>query len=68
MNKPQVLLLDEATASLDRKNTDAVEQIVKQYQQDTGAAIIWVSHDDSQVDRVGSRHYFLTPTQLKEVA
>jgi len=68
MNKPQVLLLDEATASLDRKNTDAVEQIVKQYQQETGAAIIWVSHDDSQVDRVGSRHYFLTPTQLKEVA
>jgi putative ABC transport system ATP-binding protein len=68
MNQPQVLLLDEATASLDRKNTLTVEQLIKQYQQETGAAVIWVSHDDDQACRVGTRHYHLTANQLKEVA
>lgn len=68
MNQPQVLLLDEATASLDRKNTHIVEQLIKQYQQETNAAVIWVSHDDDQANRVGTRHYQLTPNRLQELA
>lgn len=68
MNKPQVLLLDEATASLDRKNTSAVEQIIQQYRKETDAAVIWVSHDDDQASRIGTRHYVMTDSQLREVS
>lgn len=66
MNHPSVLLLDEPTASLDRDATLAVEKLIASYQDETGAAVIWVSHDDKQAARVGSRHYKLEPNQLVE--
>ena len=66
MNEPNVLLLDEPTASLDKKATRSVEKLVADYQRQTGAAVIWVSHDPEQAARVGSRHYVLTATNLTE--
>jgi ABC-type iron transport system FetAB ATPase subunit len=60
MNQPEVLLLDEPTASLDPNSIRTVEQLVDKYQRDTGAAVLWVSHDAEQRARVCSRHYFLT--------
>ena len=61
MNKPEVLLLDEPTASLDTKTTQAVEKLIAEYQRDTGAAVLWVSHDENQAARVSTRHYQLSP-------
>ncbi len=51
-NKPQVLLLDEPTANLDPDHTGKVEQLLKSYVQSQGAAMIWVSHDLSQLQRM----------------
>jgi len=66
MNKPQVLLLDEPTASLDADNVIAVERLINEYRRDTGAIILWVSHDAQQAARVGSRHLQLTTEGIRE--
>ncbi len=66
MNKPQVLLLDEPTASLDADNVIVVEKLIDEYRRDTGAAVLWVSHDAQQAARVGSRHLQLTTEGVRE--
>lgn len=66
MNKPRVLLLDEPTASLDANNVITVEKLIKKYRRDTGAAVLWVSHDAQQATRVGNRHLQLTTEGIRE--
>lgn len=51
--EPLLLLLDEPTASLDPASTLAVETIIRQ-RRDAGAAVIWVTHDAAQAERVGN--------------
>ena len=53
-NEPQVLLLDEPTSALDASNTERVEKLISEYRSRTGAAVIWVSHDPAQLDRVSA--------------
>jgi len=55
-NEPQVLLLDEPTAALDRTNVRGVEKLIREYQDSTGAAVLWVSHDLEQIERATERH------------
>jgi len=66
MNQPRVLLLDEPTASLDAGNVAVMERLIEQYRRDTGAAVLWVSHDAQQAVRVGDRHLRLTAAGLGE--
>lgn len=53
---PRVLLLDEPCANLDAGNTRRVEDVIRTYQSETSAGIIWVSHDHEQIERVADRH------------
>ena len=62
--QPEVLLLDEPTANLDPESVKKVEALIARYQEQHGAAAIWVSHDMGQIKRVASRHYLLTPQGL----
>lgn len=48
---PSVLLLDEPTSALDVESVHRVEQALKA----CGAALVWVSHDPGQPQRVGGR-------------
>jgi putative ABC transport system ATP-binding protein len=53
---PQILLLDEPTASLDDKTTQQVESILAQWQAaDLRRILIWVSHNGAQLQRVCDR-------------
>eukprot|EP00965_Chrysotila_dentata_P092311 3046994-Pleurochrysis_carterae.AAC.1 len=47
--KPDVLLLDEVTSGCDETSALLVEKLVAQ----SGAAVIWISHDSRQVSRLG---------------
>jgi len=65
-NRPRVLLLDEPTANLDPASVERVEALLSRYRQQTGTAILWVSHDPAQIARVASRHLRLHGGRLVE--
>lgn len=65
-NNPGILLLDEPTANLDPESAQKAETLIKQYQSETGAAIIWVSHHHDQMKRIADRHFCMKDGQLKE--
>jgi ABC-2 type transport system ATP-binding protein len=52
INKPDLLLLDEPTASLDPDTGDYVRGQLEAYQRDTGAAILLASHNMAEVERL----------------
>jgi ABC-2 type transport system ATP-binding protein len=52
INKPDVLLLDEPTASLDPDTGDYVRTVLERYRQDHQAAILLASHNMAEVERL----------------
>jgi putative ABC transport system ATP-binding protein len=65
-NHPRVLLLDEPTASLDPDATLAVEGVLQTLCKQASVAILWVSHDPRQVERVADRHFWIDRGHLYE--
>ncbi|HAY29437.1 MAG TPA: ATP-binding cassette domain-containing protein [Candidatus Accumulibacter phosphatis] len=63
---PAVLLLDEPTGNLDEENTLRVESLLADYRLQRQAALLWVSHDKRQIERVAQRHFVLDHGQLHE--
>jgi ABC-type iron transport system FetAB ATPase subunit len=58
-HRPEALLLDEPTASLDKGNISAVEKFITRYLNDHHGLAIWVSHDSEQLERVAACHHAL---------
>ena len=54
VGQPAVLLLDEPTANLDAENTNRLEDLVRCYREERGAAVVWVTHDLEQLRRVAT--------------
>jgi len=52
LNEPDVLLLDEPTASLDPDTGDWVRSYLEFYRQQTGATIVIASHNMGEVERL----------------
>ena len=65
-NQPKTLLLDEPTANLDPKTTQAVESMIINYTKKYSCSVIWVSHDLAQVKRVANRHLAIDGNQISE--
>ncbi|TVQ86330.1 MAG: ATP-binding cassette domain-containing protein [Chromatiaceae bacterium] len=63
---PGVLLLDEATANLDPTNRARVEAVVDDYRERFRAAVLWVSHDAEQRERLRGRHLVIADGALRE--
>jgi len=55
LNKPEVLLLDEPTASLDPDVADWVRARLEQYRRDNNASILLASHNMNEVERLCDR-------------
>ena len=66
-HKPEALLLDEPTASLDPASVERLENLLAVYQQEHSANVIWVTHDPLQIKRVGQRHFELSKGIINEV-
>ncbi|HLO04774.1 MAG TPA: ATP-binding cassette domain-containing protein [Symbiobacteriaceae bacterium] len=62
--EPEVLLLDEVTASLDPESTRLIEAVVRGW----GRPIIMISHSPEQVERMADRVLRLEAGRLREVA
>jgi ABC-2 type transport system ATP-binding protein len=52
LNEPEILLLDEPTASLDPDTADRMRRILTDYQRRSGATLLLASHNMSEVERL----------------
>ena len=55
LNRPDVLLLDEPTASLDPDTADWVRTVIETYRGDVDATILLASHNMAEVERLCDR-------------
>jgi ABC-2 type transport system ATP-binding protein len=55
LNAPELLLLDEPTASLDPDTADWIRHKLKQYAEGRGATLLFASHNMAEVERLAGR-------------
>ena len=59
LNQPELLLLDEPTASLDPDIADKVRKVVSRIRDEEGATILYTSHNMRDVEEVCDRVVFM---------
>ena len=59
LNDPELLLLDEPTASLDPDIADKVRKLLRRVQQERGIAILYTSHNMRDIEEVCDRVLFM---------
>ncbi|WP_019912060.1 ABC transporter ATP-binding protein [Paenibacillus sp. HW567] len=64
--RPSILLLDEATASLDVDSTRKVEALLLNRHKEEGTTLIWVTHDLEQAHRISNRTWVMEEGGLQE--
>lgn len=55
LNEPEILLLDEPTASLDPDTADWVRTAIETYRRARGATVVLASHNMAEVERLADR-------------
>ncbi len=50
--EPDIIFLDEPTASIDRKNTEIIEDIIKQLKGNGKSIVVMTTHDPAQAERL----------------
>jgi ABC-2 type transport system ATP-binding protein len=64
INRPDLLLLDEPTASLDPDTADRLRQMLADYQAERGAAVLLASHNMLEVERLAHHVVMLKAGRL----
>ena len=59
LNDPELLMLDEPTASLDPDIADKVRKLLRRIQQEKGIAILYTSHNMRDIEEVCDRVLFM---------
>lgn len=65
-NDPDVLLLDEVTASLDPTAARRSEDLIRDLKDRFGLTVVWITHDLAQAKRVGDRTLLLVDGKVSE--
>ena len=60
LNEPELLLLDEPTASLDPATARDIRTQIRGFARDQGGAVLWTSHNMNEVEEVCDRVLFLS--------
>ena len=55
INEPKLLLLDEPTASLDPSVAGDIREKIRNYVNQTGAAVVWTSHNMNEIEKMCSK-------------
>ena len=66
LNKPEVLLLDEPTASLDPDTADWVRSRLERYRTEQGATVLLASHNMSEVERLCERVIIMKKGRIED--
>jgi ABC-2 type transport system ATP-binding protein len=66
LNAPELLLLDEPTASLDPDTADWIRHKLRDYAEDRGATLLFASHNMAEVERLASRVILLHQGRIVE--
>lgn len=66
LNRPDVLLLDEPTASLDPDTADWVRARLERYRTETGATILLASHNMNEVERLCERVIIMKKGRIED--
>ncbi len=66
LNRPEVLLLDEPTASLDPDTADWVRSRLEDYRRERGATILLASHNMSEVERLCERVIIMKKGRIED--
>jgi putative ABC transport system ATP-binding protein len=66
VHRPEVLLLDEITSSLDYVLVRDIEKLVMRLQSEKRVTVIWITHDLEQARRVSHDMWFLRKGELLE--
>lgn len=64
--RPECLICDEITSSLDDANQDKVLKVLKKVQEETNMTIVFISHNHSLIDAICSNVIILKEGQLIE--
>lgn len=67
MNKPEVMLLDEPTASLDEKNKLLLFETIMRFAKERKMTVLWVTHDQSLIREYPFKKYRLREKRLYEL-
>src|SRR5262245_44191179 len=66
LNKPEVLLLDEPTASLDPDTADWVRSRLESYRAEHGATVLLASHNMGEVERLCERVIIMKKGRIED--
>ena len=64
LNRPELLLLDEPTASLDPDTGDRLRGLLERFRELSGAAILLASHNMGEVERLAHRVLMMRPGRV----
>lgn len=63
---PEILLLDEATASLDKENANLVEKYIKELN-DNGVTVLWITHSKEQSESIFNKRIEISEGTVSKV-
>ena len=66
INQPEILLLDEPTASLDPDTADWVRGRLERYRRERGATVLLASHNMGEVERLCDRVIMLKTGRIED--